>query len=114
MIRSTSVGEICARLKATTEALAPIVEANSSSAAMRRSRMPVRVNIHSSEVSTSFVKSSFVSIFSGRYEAMVLITANDLFMPFLSNVVRDPHDTVVSLLLPNGNDLLMLWPMIFF
>ena len=40
---------------------------NSPSAAMRRSRMPVREVIHSSEVSTIFSSSALVSTLSGRY-----------------------------------------------
>ena len=43
-------------------------EVNSSGAAMRRSLMPVRVVIHSSEVSTIFSRSALVRIFSGTYE----------------------------------------------
>ena len=35
---------------------------------MRRSLMPVRVVIHSSEVSTIFSRSALVRIFSGTYE----------------------------------------------
>src|SRR5438093_7250346 len=38
-----------------------------SGAAMRRSRMPVRSTIHSSDVSTSFARSWFVSTRSGTY-----------------------------------------------
>ena len=41
----------------------------SSSAAIRRSRMPVRSTIHSSFVSTSFDRSSFVSTRSGTWHA---------------------------------------------
>jgi hypothetical protein len=49
-------------------ALAARSEVNSSFAAMRRSLMPVRDVIHSSEVSTIFSRSAFVRIFSGTYE----------------------------------------------
>ncbi len=50
---------------ACSAALAAMSEVNSSSAAIRRSLMPVRVVIHSSEVSTIFSKSALVRIFFG-------------------------------------------------
>jgi len=43
-------------------------EVNSSLAASRRCLMPVRVMIHSSEVSTIFSRSALVKIFAGTYE----------------------------------------------
>ena len=52
-----------ARLPAT----AAIVAVVSSGAAMRRSRMPVRVTIHSSDVSTSRSRSALVRTRSGAY-----------------------------------------------
>ena len=45
-------------------------ESASSSRAIRRSRMPVRTTIHSSEVSTSAESSSFVSTRSGTLAPM--------------------------------------------
>src|ERR1022692_2755134 len=48
-------------------ALAAMSDVNSSWAAIRRSLMPVRVVIHSSEVSTIFSRSALVRIFSGTY-----------------------------------------------
>src|ERR1044071_4284017 len=44
-------------------------------AAIRRSRMPVRSTIHSSEVSTSFARSAFVSSRSGTYMPVPVIVA---------------------------------------
>ena len=44
----------------------PMVETVSSGAAMRRSRIPERVTIHSSEVSTIFSKSALVRICWGK------------------------------------------------
>src|ERR1044072_2774515 len=43
--------------------------------AIRRSRMPVRSTIHSSEVSTSFARSAFVSTRSGTYMPVPVIVA---------------------------------------
>ena len=40
---------------------------------MRRSRMPVRVTIHSSDVSTIFSNSALVRIRSGTYEPVPMI-----------------------------------------
>src|SRR3954468_16731715 len=45
-----------------------ISEVNSFSAAMRRSLIPVRERIHSSEVSTIFSNSALVRTRSGKYE----------------------------------------------
>jgi hypothetical protein len=42
--------------------------------ARRRSRMPVRVRIHSSEVSIRFARSSFVTTLSGRYRPVARIS----------------------------------------
>src|SRR5437899_5955243 len=47
----------------------------SSSCAMRRSRMPVREMIHSSDVSTIFSRSAFVRTRAGRDEPVPLIIA---------------------------------------
>jgi hypothetical protein len=44
-----------------------MTEAGSSSPAIRRSRMPVRVTIHSSVVSTMRSKSALRRILAGRY-----------------------------------------------
>src|ERR1051325_7452348 len=43
-------------------------EVNSSAEASRRSLMPVREVIHSSDVSTIFSRSKFVNTFAGKYE----------------------------------------------
>src|SRR5688500_17526433 len=56
------------RCIARRAAFAAMSDVNSFSAATRRSLMPVRVVIHSSEVSTSFSRSALVRTFSGTYE----------------------------------------------
>ena len=48
-------------------------ESASSSRATRRSRIPVRATIHSSEVSTIRDSSSFVRTYSGAFEPMPVI-----------------------------------------
>ena len=65
MIKSTSAGSTFARSRARFAAKVAMSEVYSSSAAMRRSLMPVRVVIHSSVVSTNFSRSALVSTFSG-------------------------------------------------
>ena len=65
MIRSICSAVMPAISIARLAALAARSEVNSVAAAMRRSLMPVRVVIHSSEVSTSFSSCAFVRIFSG-------------------------------------------------
>ena len=53
---------------------------NVSSSSMRRSFMPVRVVIHSSDVSTLRLRSSLVSLDWGTYPPMAVIAA---FIPFI-------------------------------
>jgi hypothetical protein len=55
-----------ASARAASQALTPSVEVNSSSAAIRRSSMPVRCTIHSCEVSTEADRSRLVTIRLGR------------------------------------------------
>src|SRR5262245_4878890 len=57
-IMSTSSGLTCARLRAISPARVQRSEKCSPSATMWRSLIPVRVVIHSSEVSTSFSRSA--------------------------------------------------------
>src|SRR5688500_7449206 len=64
-----------ATARASRAAFTLRVEVFSSSAAIRRSRMPVRLTIHSSEVSTSFERSSFVSTRDGAYIPQPVIRA---------------------------------------
>ena len=64
-MRSISAGEIFACSIAFNAAFAAMSLVCSSLAAMRRCLIPVRVVIHSSEVSTMRERSSFVRIFSG-------------------------------------------------
>ena len=68
MIRSICDGEMRPLAMARSAALAAMSEVYSVAAAMRRCLMPVRVVIHSSEVSTIFSRSELVSTFSGTYE----------------------------------------------
>jgi hypothetical protein len=63
--RSTSPASTWAWASAARAAGSARSVSASSGAAIRRSRMPVRVWIHSSEVSTSVASSSFVSTRSG-------------------------------------------------
>src|ERR1700730_5580425 len=64
-IMSRSSALMCARLSASSAARVQKSEKCSPSAAMWRSRIPVRDMIHSSEVSTSFSRSALERIFFG-------------------------------------------------
>jgi hypothetical protein len=71
VIVATTIRSICSALTpafcmARSAACAAKSEVNSFLAASRRSRMPVRVVIHSSEVSTSFSRSELVRILAGK------------------------------------------------
>ena len=65
MIRSMALGLIPPNSIACRAAAAPMSEVNSSSAATRRSLMPVRSMIHSSEVSRVSDSSALVTTRSG-------------------------------------------------
>jgi mRNA-degrading endonuclease toxin of MazEF toxin-antitoxin module len=65
MIRSMSAGARPAVWIARRPATAAIDAVVSSAAATRRSRMPVRVTIHSSEVSTIRSRSALVRTWAG-------------------------------------------------
>ena len=65
MMRSSCSGEMLPLAMARKAALAAMSEVYSSVAAMRRCLIPVRVVIHSSEVSTIFSRSPLVRILSG-------------------------------------------------
>src|SRR6059036_3189859 len=75
MIRSRSPPWMSAALSASSAALVAKSDIGSSWAATRRSRMPVRVVIHSSEVSTILSRSALVRIRLGRAEPVPRITA---------------------------------------
>ncbi len=66
MMRSMSAPLMPAFSRAFSAAFVEMSEVFSSSAQMRLSLMPVRLVIHSSDVSTSFSRSSLVMILSGR------------------------------------------------
>ena len=66
MMRSIEEGSMPSLQKSRLAASAPMVEANSSSAATCRCRMPVLEVIHSSDVFTMAAMSWFVRIFFGR------------------------------------------------
>ncbi len=68
MIKSIWLAVTPAIFIARWAAFAAMSEVNSSFAAMRRSLMPVRVVIHSSDVSTIFSRSALVKTFSGTYD----------------------------------------------
>ena len=63
--KSISAGLSLASASAALAAAEAICEVDSSGPAMRRSRMPVRVKIHSSDVSTRCESSSLVTILVG-------------------------------------------------
>ena len=65
MIRSMSAAVSPASARAARAEAAAICEVVSPAAAMRRSRIPVRLKIHSSDVSTNLERSALVRIFSG-------------------------------------------------
>jgi hypothetical protein len=65
MIRSMLFGSTPAISTARRAAGRQMSDSASSGAAIRRSRMPVRSRIHSSEVSTTLARSSFVNTWSG-------------------------------------------------
>src|SRR4051812_39918430 len=73
MIRSISSAVMPAFSSAFCAALAAMSLVHSSSAAMRRSLMPVRERIHSSEVSTIFSNSALVRTRSGKYEPVPMM-----------------------------------------
>src|SRR6188472_4008862 len=75
MTRSTSDASTPATASASRAACTDRVVVVSSSAAMRRSRMPVRLTIHSSEVSTMVDSSSLVMTRSGAYIPHPVMTA---------------------------------------
>jgi hypothetical protein len=66
MISSTSAVVMPGCSRAFAPALAALWEVNSPSAAMRRSRMPVRLKIQSSVASAIFSSSAVVRTLSGR------------------------------------------------
>src|SRR2546422_3747558 len=91
MIRSTWEAGRPAELRACSAARVANWDMYSSSAAMRRSRMPVRVAIQSSEVSTIFSRSAFVRTRSGRADPVPLMTAR-----LSPRVIEPPHPQVRS------------------
>src|SRR5437667_8211300 len=75
MIRSTCEAGRAAAWSAASAARVANCDMYSSSCAMRRSRIPVREMIHSSEVSTILSRSAFVSTRAGREEPVPRIIA---------------------------------------
>ncbi len=72
---SISSGSSPATATARRPATAAMLAVVSWAAATRRSRIPVRETIHSSEVSTIRSRSAFVRTASGAYEPQPLIRA---------------------------------------
>jgi hypothetical protein len=66
MMALSSSARMPALASAAVAALTPISELCSPSAERRRSRMPVRLTIHSSVVSTFFIMSALVTTCAGR------------------------------------------------
>src|SRR2546428_9572126 len=89
MIRSTWEARRPAELSACSAARVANWDMYSSSAAICRSRMPVREAIHSSDVSTIFSRSAFVRTRSGRADPVPLMTAR-----FSPRVIEPPHPQV--------------------
>src|SRR5438552_6577999 len=73
--KSRSAAAMPAAISASRAARVANRDIGSSSPAMRRSRIPVRVAIHSSEVSTILSRSPLVSTLSGRADPVPRITA---------------------------------------
>ena len=70
MIRSTALFSTPAFARQRSAAWQPMSLAVSSGAAIRRSRIPVREMIHSSDVSTAIASSMLVNFFVGTYPPM--------------------------------------------
>ena len=88
--RSTVAGSTPDHSSASRQAGRATSVIASSSAAIRRSRMPVRSMIHSFEVSTSVESSSFVSTRSGTYEPRPVI---EIGRPFAVPITTGPPRT---------------------
>ncbi len=73
MITSRSSGRVFAISSARIAAFGAMSEVTSPGAAIRRSLMPVRSVIHSSDVSTIFSRSLLVRTFSGTYDPVPMI-----------------------------------------
>ena len=86
--RSISAGGTPACSRASLHAGSAMSESASSCAAIRRSRMPVRVTIHSSDVSTSVDSSSFVRTRSGTWQPRPLIETG---WPFATPIIARPR-----------------------
>src|SRR6266850_4315900 len=89
MIRSTSEAGRPAAWSAASAARVANCDMYSSSCAMRRSRIPVREMIHSSEVSTILSRSAFVRTRAGRDEPVPRIMAR-----LSPRVIESPHPGV--------------------
>ena len=85
--RSISAALTPACSSAARAAGSEMSESASSSAAKRRSLMPVRVRIHSSDVSTSRASSSFVTTRSGTCVPSPVIETG---LPFAAPIIVPP------------------------
>src|SRR5277367_961680 len=74
-ISSMSAGSVLVFASSALAASVARCELATSLSAMWRSRMPVRLRIHSSLVATTFSRSAFVSTFGGRKPATPVILA---------------------------------------
>src|SRR5262245_16748373 len=85
--RSISSADTPACSRAARAAGREMSDSASSSSAKRRSLIPVRVTIHSSEVSTSFARSSFVTTLSGTCVPSPVIETG---LPFATPIMAVP------------------------
>ena len=83
MIRSISSGSILKRLRISLKAAVAISEEASPFAAIWRSTIPVRLRIHSSDVSTIFSRSRLLRIRFGVYFPMAVMVARVFFIIIL-------------------------------
>src|SRR4029453_4534882 len=97
MMRSMSSGAMPASSRAARAATAPMKEASSPSAAIRRSLMPVRSVIQLSDVSTILARSSLVTTRWGRYPPTPLMTVRTVSNPLLPRLMRSPQNLRGSL-----------------
>src|SRR3990172_9494463 len=94
MIRSISVGARFATCRAFMDASRPSVDGNSFSRAICRSRMPVRLRIHSSLVSTNLEISSLVNTGSGTLIPQPVMCAYGIRTPLFPETAQDQRGVV--------------------
>ncbi len=88
MMRSRSLAPMPRRRRASRAAGTAIALVGVPGATTCRRSMPVRVRIHSSEVSTTFSRSALVSTFSGTKVPRAVMQARLLFIGARPSVAR--------------------------